>query len=229
MRDTDYSRNTPADAALHGRQADSNLSQHVFDHLYPSKAGKEGNLGTPNGQSRGGRSEHLPSIELFDSKPQTPMNYSPITTAKPIDNTEKKPADVIEHKPAAIKETPVNGVPVKGSPEEQPTRVYNGKNYTETSIDKKDGSKKIKTYDDATKTTDSVTRDINGNPQVLTHDDPNTASTRIYDGRDYIDISKDKKTGNSTTTRYNDKFRSFETVVSDKDGKVTKRSHDLDV
>lgn len=228
MRDTDYPRNTPADAALNARQSDS-LSQHVFDHLYPSKAGKDGNLGTPNGQSTGGRSDHLPSVELFDSKPQSPMNYSPITTAKPVDNIEKKPAVATEHQPAPIKETPLNGVPVKGNSEEQPARVYNGKNYTETSIDKKDGSTKIKTYDDATKTTDSVTRDKNGNPQVITHEDPNTVSTRIYNDRNYIDISNDKKTGTSTTTRYNDKFRTFDSVVSDKDGKVIKRSHDLGI
>lgn len=60
MRDTDYPRNAPSDAALHARQADSNLSQHVFDHLYPNKAGKEGNFDIPKGQSRGGSSEKLP-------------------------------------------------------------------------------------------------------------------------------------------------------------------------
>jgi hypothetical protein len=216
---SDIYHHTISDAQPSGRAAGSDASRQLFEHAYaggPAHERKDDGLKI---ESKSQGNPHLPGVELFDSTAPSKSKDAA---------THDKPAAPAK-KPVDIPETKLPGFAAPDVPAKNVERNYNGKDYTEISRDDKDGSKKYTHYDDATKTTDSVTRDKVGNPLVRTHDDPNTASTRIYNGRDYTDISIDKKTGNSTTVRHNDKFQSNDTVYGDKNGKVIKRTHDTEV
>ncbi len=102
-------------------------------------------------------------------------------------------------------------------------RIYTGKSFTETSIDKKTGNTKYTLYDDSINTTNSVTRDKNGNALTRAHEDPSGSTERNYRGKDYTEIARDKTTGNTTYTSYTDSSKTTESVVRDRDGKLIKK------
>lgn len=200
-------------------------------------AGKS-NLGTAADYLKSGAAEHLPRLDLVDSKPGSNINNEHEASVKQYDGKNFRELKVNKDtdsftsssyndqaKSFDSQTTEKDGTVYRRheDPNVESRETIKGRDYVKNTVDKTTGIHTVEDYDDKTKQFRTATVDKNNN--VSRHiEDPQNSIYSSGTKDQYSEFKFDKTTGNTTHTITNNADKTTKTATIGTDGQLVSRS-----